>query len=133
SARLWTPDIVVREGDGGVLYVEQREALPAYPDRATEPLLEWARVVPDRTLYAERGPDGEWRRLSFREAVETSMRLGQFLLDAGLSADRPLAVLSGNDLEHAMLALAALHAGIPYAAISPAYSLVGKDYSRLAQ
>jgi feruloyl-CoA synthase len=133
AARFWTPDIVVRHGEGGVIYVEQRHALPAYPDRITEPLLEWARLVPERTLYAERGPDGAWRRLSYREAVDTTMRLGQFLLDAGLSAERPLAVLSGNDLEHAMLALAAIHVGIPYAAISPAYSLVGKDFSRLKQ
>jgi feruloyl-CoA synthase len=133
SALFWTPDIVVRDGEGGVIYVEQRQKLPAYPDRITEPLLEWARLVPERTLYAERGPDGAWRRLSYREAVDTTMRLGQFLLDAGLSAERPLAVLSGNDLEHAMLALAAIHVGIPYAAISPAYSLVGKDFSRLKQ
>lgn len=130
---FWIPDIVVRRGEGGVTYVEQREPLPAYPDRITERLFEWARRVPDRTLYAERGPDGEWRRLSFRQAVDTTMRLGQFLLDAGLSAERPLAILSGNDLEHAMLALAAVHVGIPYAAVSPAYSLVGKDFSRLKQ
>jgi feruloyl-CoA synthase len=133
AARFWTPDIVVRHGEGGVIYVDQREPLPAYPDRITEPLLDWARRVPERTLYAERGPDGAWRRLSFRDAIDTTMRLGQFLLDAGLSADRPLAILSGNDLEHAMLALAAIHVGVPYATISPAYSLVGKDFSRLKQ
>ncbi len=127
------PEIVVRRGEGGVLYVEQPAPLPPYPDRITEPLLDWARRIPDQTLYAERGPDGEWRRLSFRQAVDAVMRLGQFLLDAGLSAERPLAILSGNDLEHAMLALAAIHVGIPYAAVSPAYSLVGKDFSRLAQ
>jgi len=133
DAPLWMPDIVVRHGEGGVLYVDQYAALPDYPDRITEPLLEWARRVPDRTLYAARAADGEWRRLSFAEAVETARRLGQFLLDAGLSAERPLAILSGNDLEHAMLALAAIHVGVPYAAISPAYSLVSGDFERLRQ
>jgi feruloyl-CoA synthase len=132
-AWFWTPDIEVRQGDGGILYVEQRQPLPPYPDRVTEPLLDWARRAPDRTLYAQRDRHGNWRRLSFADAVAASLRLGQFLLDAGLSAERPLAILSGNDLEHAMLALAAAHVGIPYAAVSPAYSLVGRDFARLQQ
>lgn len=132
-ARLWSPSVAVRRGAEGVIYVEQQASLPPYPDRITEPLLQWAQRAPERTLYADRGPDGGWRRLSFSAAVDASRRLGQFLLDAGLSAERPLAILSGNDLEHAMLALAAVHAGIPYAAISPAYSLVSKDFGRLRQ
>src|SRR5690606_30580539 len=97
----------------------------------TEALLEWAEKVPDQTLYAERDRNGEWRRLTYRQAVENARRLGQFLLDAGLSEDRPLAILSGNSLDRAMLAVAAIHVGIPYAAISPAYSLVSKDFGRL--
>ncbi len=133
GTRFWQPDVLVRHRADGTFYVEQRQPLPPYPDRITEPLLEWARKVPDRTLYAERAPDGSWRRLTFAEAVEAARSLGQFLLDAGLSAERPLAILSGNDLEHAMLALAAVHVGIPYAAISPAYSLVGTDFGRLRQ
>lgn len=132
-APFWTPDIVVRHGDGGVLYVDQKQPLPAYPARITAPLLDWAARAPDRTLYAERAADGGWRRLTFAQAVDVMRRLGQFLLDAGLSAERPLAILSGNDLEHAMLALAAIHVGVPYAAVSPAYSLVSGDFARLRQ
>lgn len=130
-ARFWHPRIAVRTGAEGTLYVAQQEALPPWPRRATEPLLQWAARVPDRTLFADRGPDGAWRRLSFRQAAESAASLGQFLLDAGLSAERPLVILSGNDLEHARLALAAIHVGIPYAAVSPAYSLVSTDFERL--
>ena len=53
------------------------------------------------------------------------------MLARGLSAERPLMILSENDLEHAMLALAALHVGVPYVPVSPAYSLVSRDYGRL--
>lgn len=130
-ARFWQPRIKVRHGAGGTIYVEQEEELPPYPRRVTEPLFDWAGRVPARTLFAARDEEGEWRRLSFSDAAETVPRLGQFLLDAGLSERRPLAILSGNDLEHALLALAALHVGIPYAAISPAYSLVSQDFARL--
>lgn len=132
AARFWQPSIVVRRGEGGVLYVEQKEPLPACPRRITESLIDWAERVPDRTLFADRGGgDGGWRRLTYRAAVDGMRRLGQFLLDAGLSHERPLAILSGNDIDHALLALAAIHVGVPYAAISPAYSLVSKDFARL--
>ncbi len=131
AARFWTPRVELRETAGGTIYVEQKLALPDYPARITEPLLAWAAAVPDRTLYAARDKSGGWRRLTFAETAATSRRLGQFLLDHGLSAERPLVILSGNDLDHAMLALAAIHVGIPYAAISPAYSLVSDDFARL--
>jgi len=58
-------------------------------------------------------------------------RIGQWLLDRGLSAERPLLVLSGNDLEHSQLMFAAMYAGIPYSSVSPAYSLVATDYGKL--
>jgi feruloyl-CoA synthase len=57
--------------------------------------------------------------------------VGQALLDLDLSVDRPLAILSGNDLEHLTLALAALWAGVPYVPVSTAYSLVSQDYGKL--
>lgn len=131
AAEFWEPEIALRRSENGVVYVEQKLALPGFPNRITEPLLDWARKAADRTLYAARDQSGAWKRLTFGEAIRQARSLGQFLLDAGLSVERPLVILSGNDVEHAALALAAVHVGIPYAAISPAYSLVSKDYDRL--
>jgi len=131
TARFWEPSIRTRTGPGGIIYVEQQQPLPTFPDRVTEPLFEWAERAPSRTLFADRGPDGAWRRLTFADMADRVRCLGQFLLDAGLGLERPLVILSGNDLEHASLALAAIHVGIPYAAISPAYSLVSQDFARL--
>jgi feruloyl-CoA synthase len=131
AATFWHPEIDLRTDADGTIYVEQKLALPDFPRRITEPLLDWAQKAPDRTLYAARGDDQGWMRLTFGEAAGRARALGQFLLDAGLSADRPLVILSGNDLDHAALALAAIHVGIPYAAISPAYSLVSNDHERL--
>lgn len=128
---VWDPEIRVRQTDDGVIYIEQTKPLPPYPDRITEPLLRYAELHPDKTLYAQRDENDNWLRLRYGEAVEKMRALGQFLIDAGLSAERPLAILSGNDNNHALLALAAIHVGIPYAAISPAYSLVSKDFARL--
>lgn len=130
-AAFWKPEIEVRRTVDGVIYVDQLAPLPPYPKRVTDPLLEWAEKIPEHTLYAERDAEGNWRRLTYSGAVKAVRALGQFLLDSGLSVDRPLAILSGNDLDHAALALAAIHVGIPYAAISPAYSLISKDFARL--
>ena len=53
------------------------------------------------------------------------------LLTRDLSPERPIAILSGNDIEHALIGLAAMHVGIPYAPISVPYSLMSQDFSKL--
>lgn len=131
--RCWTPKIDVRHGQNGSIYIEQSDPLPDYPERIADMLQHWAQHAPDRTLFADRGPDGAWRRLSYADALEKARRLGQFLMDRGLSSSAPLAILSENDLEHALLSLAATYVGIPYAAISPAYSLVSDNFTRLRE
>ncbi|MFK9813637.1 AMP-binding protein, partial [Escherichia coli] len=65
------------------------------------------------------------------EALQSARRIGQALLQRGLSAERPLLILSENDLEHAMLVLGCHYAGVPYAPVSSAYSLLSKDYAKL--
>jgi feruloyl-CoA synthase len=82
-------------------------------------------------LFAARGKDGGWQSISYREALETARNIAQALIGRGLSAERPVAILSGNDLDHAMLALGCMYAGVPYAPISPAYSLVASDFTKL--
>ncbi len=118
-------------GGGGAAYVRSRRALGSHPRSIVDTLDDWAAAAPDRVLIADRGPDGEWRRLTYAEAAERSRSIAQYLLDLGLSADRPIVVLSGNSMEHALLALGAMRAGVPYAPVSPAYSLVAKDFGKL--
>jgi feruloyl-CoA synthase len=111
--------------------VRSTEALAPYPDRITDRLLHWAAVAPDRTLVAKRHLGGDWRRVSYAEALQSARSIAQGLLDLGLSAERPIVILSDNDIEHLLLALGALLAGVPFAPISPAYSLVSQDYGKL--
>jgi len=98
----------------------------------TEPLVRYAQEAPDRTFVAKRDGSGPWEHLTYREALRRAEALGAALLARGLSAERPLVILSGTDLDHAALALAALHVGVPYAPISPAYSTLSSDHVRLA-
>ena len=133
EVRLGPFDLELEHRPDGTIRARSPHSLGNYPSRLTERLERWAEHAPARTFLAKRGPDGAWRRLTYAETLESVRRIGQALLERGLSAERPLAILSGNDLEHALLALAAQHVGIPYAPISPAYSLVSNDFRKLHQ
>ena len=124
-------DVAVSRRDDGALLLRSPHALQAYPHRLTERLAHWARTCPAQTWLAQREASGGWRKLSYAEGFDRVRALAQALLDRGLSVQRPLAILSENDIEHALLAAAALHVGMPFAAISPAYALIAKDFSRL--
>ena len=89
-------------------------------------------VAPTRIFLAQRAPDGKWQNVTYAEALVRVRRLARGLLDHGLSASRPLMILSGNSIEHGLLALAAMYAGIPYAPIAPAYSLAVKEFAALS-
>ena len=119
----------LRRADGTIL-VRAVRPLGAYPVRFTERLVHWARVAPERALLATR-VEGRFVPLTYSAALLAARSLGQALLDRRLSADRPLAILSGNSREHLLLALAAQHVGVPFAPVSPAYSLVSSDFTTL--
>jgi feruloyl-CoA synthase len=107
------------------------EPLQAHPQRLSDRLAHWAREAPDRTFVARRSADGEWERITYAQMLDRAQRIGQSLLQRGLSVDKPLAILSENDLEHLTLAMAAMWVGVPYAPISSAYSLVSGDFAKL--
>ncbi|MDP3627815.1 MAG: feruloyl-CoA synthase [Hydrogenophaga sp.] len=123
----------LRHDAPGCTYLRADQPLLPYAGRITDKLVHWAREKPEHTVYARREPaqGGPWKHLSFAAALDAARRIGQALLDQGLSAERPLVILSENSLEHAMLALGAMYAGVPFCAVSPAYSLVSKDYDKL--
>ena len=55
---------------------------------------------------------GDWRRVSYAEALTAARAIAQALIDHGLSAERPLVILSDNDIEHLLVALGAMLAGL---------------------
>ncbi|MGE4242317.1 feruloyl-CoA synthase [Ramlibacter sp.] len=122
---------VLRDGADGVRYLSAEQPLAPYARRMTDRLVHWAEAAPDRTFMAQRVKGGDWRHMTYREALRHARAIGQALIDCGLNADRPVAILSGNDLEHAMLALGCLYAGVPYCPVSPPYSLISQDYDKL--
>jgi feruloyl-CoA synthase len=117
----------------GVHRLRSAEPLQPYPARLTDRLEEWARHAPDRVQVAQRGADGEWRKITYAQMLERVRRIGQALAARGLSPQRPIAILSDNDLEHYTLALAAQWVGVPYTPVSVAYSTISQDFAKLRQ
>jgi len=129
--KLWTPVLDWEKRQDGTILVWRKDKLGPYPKRLNERLIHWAQEAPERTWMAQRDESGDWRRVTYREALDKVRRIGQFLLDLGLSSERPVIILGENSIEHALLALGAQHVGIPSAAISPAYATLSTDYQKL--
>jgi feruloyl-CoA synthase len=122
--------VTIEKRADGATILRSPLALKPHARSVGDWLLHWYERAPDRTFLAERKGEG-WRRVSYRDALSDVRRIGQALLNLGLGPDRPVAILSDNSVDHALLALGAMHVGVPVAPISPAYSLMSKDYAKL--
>jgi feruloyl-CoA synthase len=129
--RFGSQEVVAERRRDGAILLRATRALEAYPRHLLERLRLWAERAPDRVLFAQRDASGGWKSISYSEALQRARAIGQYLLGKGLSAERPLVVLSGNDIEHALLHLGAMYVGVPYAPVSPAYSLLSTDFAKL--
>ena len=124
-------DVVHSVDANGVHRLRSTEALLPYPARLTDRLEHWAQQAPERVQVAQRGPDGQWISIGYAQMLDRVRRIGQALALRGLSSERPIVILSDNDLDHYTLALAAMWVGVPYAPLSVAYSTVSQDHAKL--
>lgn len=116
---------------GTTLYITPKEKLKGYPQKLTDRLIHFAQTKPEHIFAAKRNQQGDWVKLSYAETLQRAWHIAQALHKRNLSQERPLVILSGNDLEHLVLSMAAMLAGVPFSAISPAYSLISKDFGKL--
>jgi feruloyl-CoA synthase len=128
--------VTLQGGVPGTQYLKADQDLQAFPDRLTDRLQHWALTKPHQTFMARRvknadGTLGEWQHITYDQAWKTARSIAQGLINRGLSAERPVVILSENSLEHGLLALGCLVAGVPHVPTSPPYSLVSVDYDKL--
>ncbi|TAG26053.1 MAG: feruloyl-CoA synthase [Burkholderiales bacterium] len=121
----------VKEERGDCVYLRAEQALKAYPERMTDRLVHWAKERPSQSWMARRDANGQWVHITYAEAWAKAQAIGQALLNHGLSMKKPLAILSENSLEHALLMLGAMTVGVPFCSVSTAYSLMSQDYGKL--
>ncbi len=128
--------VALRDGKPGVHYLRAEQPLQDYPERMTDRLKHWAQVAPDRIFMARRarladGQTGDWQQVTYAQAWAAARSIAQALINRHLSDKHPVVILSGNDLEHALLSLGCMVAGVPFVPTSPAYSLIGPNYGKL--
>jgi feruloyl-CoA synthase len=125
-------DIAVERRSDGVIILKSRIPLKAYEKHIPASLAKWAKEAPERTWLAQRaGSDRQWRKVSYGEAKRTVDALTQGLLSLKLEPGSPVAILSGNSIEHALMTMASMQARFPAAPVSPAYSLMSQDHLKL--
>jgi feruloyl-CoA synthase len=125
------PAVTIERRDDGTIYLRPKKPLGEYPLRLTDRLHHWAKAEPNRIFMAERDASGGWRQISYAQLLGRARAIASALLARGLSAEKPIVILSGNSIDHALVAFGALYAGIPFCPVSPAYSLVSRDYGKL--
>ena len=113
-ASFAAPAVAADRDPDGTWRLRSTLALPALPRQVGEVLRRHAAAAPDRTFLAERR-DGGWRRVSYAEARRAADAIGQSLRDRGLGPDRPVMILSGNSIDHALLTLGPMQVGVPVA------------------
>ena len=128
--------VALRDGASGIHYLRAEQNLNRYPERLTDRLQHWAQVKPDHTFMARRikaadGQLGDWNHISYAQAWTSARSIAQGLINRGLNAEKPVAILSENSLEHALLTLGCLIAGVPFTPVSPPYSLISQGYDKL--
>ena len=129
--RFAVPDIAMRREPDGTVRLASNLPLGAYDRQVGVWLRRWAAARPEAPFLAARADGGGWRAVAYGAARRAVDRLSQALLDRGLGAARPLAILSEKSIDHGLLSLAAMQVGIPVAPISPSYSLIPQAVDRL--
>jgi feruloyl-CoA synthase len=125
------PQIEVRRAADGVVYVrcglKFEPGLPSLIDY----LARAAELRAETTFLAERDASKQWRRLTYAAAARDTAAVATWLIRQGFGPDSaPVMILSENSIQHAVLTLGAMRAGMAVIPVSPTYSF-GSDLSRL--
>ena len=132
---LAQPDIVKETRPDGSFVLRSRMPLSPYRRSVIDWLVHWAKLTPDVPFLAERirrpGERASWRVLTYADALRDTRSIAQALLELRVAPQRPVAILSDNSINHALMTLAAMLVGRPSATVSSAYARVAKDMTKL--
>jgi len=132
SALFAAPSVNSNVSETGTIYLSSPLVLPIISRCVGDWLVKWATEKPDTVFLADKyTPNNSWRKITYQQALNRVVDLAGWLLESDASADRPIAILSENSIDHALLAFAGMHVGIPVATISNAYSLMSTDHQKL--
>ena len=115
----------------GDIILQSTEPLQERPHRMTARLEYWAKFCPEKIFLAQKKSAGTWESINYLDTLRKIRNIAQWIIQQGASTERPIAILSENCIEHALVAIAAMHIGVPFSSITPAYALKATDYKKL--
>ncbi|HEX7522618.1 MAG TPA: feruloyl-CoA synthase [Candidatus Deferrimicrobium sp.] len=124
-------EIDVRKTPEGGYLLRSPNALAPYEESLGVMFRRWVGESPDRTFLGERDASGTWRTVTWGEAGRLADSVAQALIDRRMDSERPVMILSGNSIDHALLMLGGFIAGVPLVPVSVAYSLLSQDFAKL--
>lgn len=128
---LAPPGVVREERADGCVVLRNPQPLQPIERSIGDWLDHWSMASPDALFLAERGPDGQWVRLSYRQTREKVGRIAQGLLRLELPAGKPVVIVSDNAIDHALLSLAAMYVGLVSCTVSSAYTRLAKAWDKI--
>ena len=127
--RLVPHSVAVRR-ENDALYLSSNVELDPVALRTGDWLHHWAGEAPGRVFLSERSGDG-WRDVTYAEALAKVRAIAGGLIARGLGQETPIAILSGNSVDHALLSFGAQYAGVPTVPLAEQYSLIPEAHGRL--
>ncbi|KAB2915810.1 MAG: feruloyl-CoA synthase [Hyphomicrobiaceae bacterium] len=131
NALFAKPAVQCERRPDGSMILSSGHALGSVPSSIGALLERRAVSDPDRVFLAERDASGAWRKVTYDQASRAANAIGQALIDRSLGPDRPLMILAENGIDHALIALGAMHIGVPVVPVSTAYARLSQDFGKL--
>ena len=125
-------DLAVERRDNGTIVLRSR-----IPLREFEPCLprvlaaQAARLGDKPYLVQRRGPQRAWAAHSYADTKRDTDAIAQWLIDRGIARDRPILLLSGNSIAHALVKFGGMAVGVPACPVSVNYGLMDANFTRL--
>ncbi|SFR13152.1 feruloyl-CoA synthase [Poseidonocella sedimentorum] len=124
------PHSVAMRRDGAHLYLTSNTPLDPVARRTADWLHRWAAEAPDRVFLSERAGEG-WRDVTYAQALAQVRAIAAALIARDMGPQTPIAILSGNSVDHALLSFGAQYAGVPTVPLAEQYSLIPEAHGRL--
>lgn len=132
EAQFLPVDLDIEHRANGEILLRSRFPLQPHETCLPRVLAAQAEKLGDKPYLVQRGgSDRAWRAHSYARTKQDTDAIAQWLIDLGMGRDRPILLVSGNSIAHALLKLGGMTAGVPSCPISPNYGLMDPTFARL--